>query len=55
MGSGKVRGVQWEITTKINCSDFITCIKRKVVEYNDVLIHIISIGDPIAILLLGGS
>jgi hypothetical protein len=34
-GKWEVRGVQWEITPKINCSDFIACIKRKVVEYND--------------------
>ena len=35
MGSGTCVGVQWDITPKIKCSDFITCVKRKTVEYGD--------------------
>ena len=34
-GKWDARGVQWDITPKINCSDFIACVKRKTVEYDD--------------------
>ena len=55
MGSGACVGVQWDITPKIKCSDFITCVKEKRFNMVMLLISIISIGDPIVILLLGGS